>query len=136
MIPYSCISETLQIATYDLNQSALSFCHCYYSCSNMFSMRNLRPLMKTRQVGTMVEVKTPCPNRTCSSIENDWRSQPGMKKTRTPAGNLLLCFAILVAGGSANKVSRAFQHMVLGCIPLTTFFKHQRAILEGRMQIL
>ena len=91
------------------------------------------PLVTTRQVGTMVEVKTTCSNITCPANESVWRSQPDMTKTRTPAGNLLLCFAILVAGGSASKVLRVFQHMGLGCISLRTFFKHQKVRLKGRM---
>lgn len=84
------------------------------------------PLVKTRQIGTMVEVKTTCANIHCPSNENVWRSQPEMRGTRMPAGNLLLCFAILVAGGSASKVFRVFKHMGLACLSLRTFFKHQK----------
>ena len=49
-----------------------------------------------------------------------------MPGTLTSAGNLLLSFAILVAGGCASKVLRIFGHMGLGRISLSTFFRHQR----------
>ena len=42
------------------------------------------------------------------------------------AGNFLLCFAILVAGGSATKVFQIFSHMGLSCVSLKTFFLHQK----------
>ncbi|KAJ7380685.1 hypothetical protein OS493_007052 [Desmophyllum pertusum] len=46
--------------------------------------------------------------------------------TRIPARNFLLCFVILLAGGSASKVIQIFNHMGLACISLSTFFQHQR----------
>ena len=46
-----------------------------------------------------------------------------------PAGNFLLCMAILVAGGSASQVLQIFSHMGLGCVALNTFFKYQRVII-------
>ena len=49
-----------------------------------------------------------------------------MPGTKAYAGNFLLCFAILVSGGSASKVIHMFQHMGLSCISLATFFTHQR----------
>ena len=49
-----------------------------------------------------------------------------MEGTRIPACNLLLSFAILLAGGTATKVLRIFDHMGLACISLKTFFKDQR----------
>lgn len=49
-----------------------------------------------------------------------------MPGTKIPAGNFLLCFAILLAGGSASKVIQIFNHMGLACISLSTFFRHQR----------
>ena len=50
-----------------------------------------------------------------------------MGGTRIPAANLLLSFAILVAGGTATKALRFFSHMGLACISLKTYLKHQRA---------
>jgi hypothetical protein len=58
-----------------------------------------------------------------------------MPGTLTSEGNLLLSFAILVAGGSASKVIRIFQHMGLGCISLPTFFRHQRVSSEHKKYI-
>ena len=88
------------------------------------------PRIRTREVGTMLEVKTVCQNVLCPKRINVWRSQPYIEGTNIPAGNLLLCFAILVAGGSATKVFRVFSHMWLTCLTLCTFFmglhKHQR----------
>lgn len=83
------------------------------------------PLVEVRQFGTMVQIVTTCHNEKCNKKENIRKSQPTMPGTMTPAGNFLLSFAILVAGGSASKVLRIFQHMGLGCISLATFFRHQ-----------
>ena len=84
------------------------------------------PRIRTREVGTMLEVKTICRNVLCPRRINLWKSQPEIEGTNIPAGNLLLCFAILVAGGSATKVFRVFSHMGLACLSLGTFFKHQK----------
>jgi hypothetical protein len=87
------------------------------------------PLIETREVGTMAEVHTSCRNFDCPRKECVWRSQPNMTGTKIPAGNFLLCFAILLAGGSASKVFQIFSHMGLACISLRTFFEHQRVRL-------
>ena len=84
------------------------------------------PQIRSREVGTMLEVKTICKNDLCPKRINVWRSQPEISGTNIPAVNLLLCFAILAAGGSASKVFRVFSHMGLACISLGTFFKHQK----------
>ena len=65
-------------------------------------------------------------NALCPKKINVWRSQAEISGKNIPAVNLLLCFAILAAGGSAGKVFRVFPHMGLACIPLVTFFKHQK----------
>ncbi|KAJ7369717.1 hypothetical protein OS493_036999 [Desmophyllum pertusum] len=88
-----------------------------------------KPLVETREVGTMAVVHTTCQNPKCPQKENVWHSQPNMPGTRIPAGNFLLCFAILLAGGSASKVIQIFSHMGLACISLSTFFQHQRTKL-------
>lgn len=49
-----------------------------------------------------------------------------MPGTQIAAGNFLLCFAILMAGGSASKVLDIFQHMGLGCVSLRSFFQYQK----------
>lgn len=83
------------------------------------------PLVETLQIGTMAEVRALCVNPKCGK-EFIWKSQPVMPATKIPAGNFLLCFSILVAGGSASKVFQIFKHMGLACISLNTFFEHQR----------
>lgn len=83
-------------------------------------------LVEVKEFGTMVQVETTCSNERCPQKNNIWKSQPVMPGTLISAGNLLLSFAILVAGGTASKVIRIFEHMGLGCISLATFFRHQR----------
>ncbi len=83
-------------------------------------------LVEVKEFGTMVQVETICNNESCPQRNNIWKSQPITPGTLTSAGNLLLSFAILVAGGTASKVIRIFKHMGLGCISLPTFFRHQR----------
>jgi len=101
-----------------LSQLLLLFQFCNFCKSG-------NPLIETRQVGTMVEVTTTCSNPKCRR-DYTWKSQPNFPGTRIAAGNLLLCFAILLAGGSASKVFQLFRHMGLSCISLTTFFHHQQ----------
>lgn len=52
----------------------------------------------------MAVVTTTCRNPKCSRKVFTWRSQPNMPGTQIAAGNFLLCFGILMAGGSASKV--------------------------------
>ncbi len=82
-------------------------------------------LVEVKEFGTMVQVETTCNNNKCLQRNNIWKSQPLMPGTLTSAGNLLLSFASLLAGGPASKVIRVFGHMGLGCISLPTFFRHQ-----------
>ena len=84
------------------------------------------PKVDVHQVGTEAVVTSKCSNPKCTKPVNTWHSQPVIPGTRLPAGNLLLCMAILLAGGSASKVFTIFSHMGLGCISLNTFFKYQR----------
>jgi len=77
-------------------------------------------------VGTMVTVTTTCHNPKCPKKKLIWYSHPYMTDTKIPTGNFILSFAILVAGGSASKVFKIFDHMGLSCIRLSTFFQHQR----------
>ena len=81
------------------------------------------PMVEASEFGTEAVVKTTC--SVCKK-ENTWHSQPTMPGSGIPAGNFLLCMAILVAGGSASKVLQIFSHMGLGCVSLNTFFKYQR----------
>ena len=88
------------------------------------------------QHGTMAEVKVTCPNSACLKKVSTWRSQPNFTGTQTPAGNLLLSFAILVAGASASKMLRVLKHMGVVCISLRTFFLHQRVNNKLMLQSL
>ena len=84
------------------------------------------PLLESRAVGTMAEIKIMCGNEKCPKRETAWRSQPFMPDSKVAAGNFLLCYSTLVSGGSASKTFRIFQNMGLWCISLKTFFKHQK----------
>ena len=84
------------------------------------------PLVEVYEAGTMAQVKCTCTNEACKNKETIWNSQPYLPNTKIPAGNFLLSFAILIAGTSASKVVRVFQHMGTKCISLSTFFRHQR----------
>ena len=81
------------------------------------------PMVEASAFGTEAVVKATC--HVCKK-EDTWHSQPTMPGSGIPAGNFLLCMAILVAGGSASKVLQIFSHMGLGCVSLNTFFKYQR----------
>lgn len=101
-----------------LTQLLLLFKFCHHCKTD-------NPVVETTRVGTAMVVTTTCSNAKCGR-KNVWRSQPYMPGTKAYAGNFLLCFAILVSGGSASKVIHMFQHMGLSCISLATFFTHQR----------
>ena len=53
-----------------------------------------------------------------------WRSQPLILGTY-PAGNMLLSFAILMAGASISKVLLVFKHFAMQTYKGRTFFYHQ-----------
>ena len=89
-----------------------------------------KPLVEAKEVGTMVVVTTDCSSAKCPKRHNVWSSQPNMPNMKVPAGNILLCMAILLSGGSVTKVFTMFKHMGLRCISLTSFFYHQRVSLE------
>lgn len=84
------------------------------------------PEVTTRQEETMAIVSSTCRKPKCTRRNFIWRSQPNMPGTQIAAGNFLLCFAILMAGGSASKVLNIFQHMGLGCVSLRSFFRYQK----------
>lgn len=105
-----------------LSQLLLLFKFCHHCKAD-------NALVEARQHGTMIIVSTSCINPHCQKKETVWRSQPTMSGTVVAAGNFLLCFAILLAGGSASKVFQIFDHMGLACISLKTFFKHQRVCI-------
>ena len=73
----------------------------------------------------MVIIETHCGNPDCLEKEFVWHSQPKIEGTKAVAENILLSFAILLAGASASKVFRVFSHMGLMCHSLRQFFRHQ-----------
>ncbi|KAK3745840.1 hypothetical protein QZH41_014931 [Actinostola sp. cb2023] len=111
-----------------LSQLLLLFKFCHWC-------KDDDPLVEVSQLGTEVIVKTicknpKCANPKCANKEITWNSQPTLPGwPGLPAGNFLLCMAILLTGGSVTKVTQMFAHMGLGCISLNTYFKHQRTKL-------
>ena len=83
-------------------------------------------LVETTQHGTLVIVETHCGNPDCLEKEFVWHSQPKIEGTKAVAGNILLSFAILLAGASASKVFRVFSLLGLLCHSLRRFFRHQK----------
>ena len=73
--------------------------------------------------GTMVTARQNCAKCGDSSIV--WRSQP-LVFDKQPLGNMLLSFAILMAGATINKTLLVFRHMGLSVITARIFFRHQR----------
>ena len=61
---------------------------------------------------------------TCQGKSFTWRSQPYILG-RYPAGNVLLSFAVLMAGASISKVLLVFRHLGLAAYSPRNFFYHQ-----------
>ena len=74
----------------------------------------------------MICVETQCGNPKCLKIDFIWQSQPLLEDAKTAAGNILLSFAVLLAGASASKVLRVFSHMGMACHSLRQFYRHQK----------
>lgn len=81
------------------------------------------PTTSMKQDGTMVTVTQSCANCNQKFV---WRSQP-LVLGKYPAGNILLSFAVLMAGASINRILLVFQHMGLCAYAARTFFRHQRS---------
>lgn len=94
-----------------------NFCHCCKADN---------PLVEAKGVGTEAVVTTTCNNPKCPQKTTIWHSQPRMPGRKTPAGNFLLCMAVLLGGGSYTKLRQIFLHMGLGCISHNTYFHYQR----------
>jgi len=52
-----------------------------------------------------------------------------MPQGKYPAGNVLLSFAVLMAGASISKICLVFRHMGLCVYSPRTFFSHQRLFI-------
>ena len=57
-----------------------------------------------------------------------WPSQP-LLLGKYPAGNILLRFAILIAGASVSKIFLVFKHMKLCMYNIRTYFIYQDKLL-------
>ena len=77
---------------------------------------------------TMATVTQICP--TCGQLKNnfEWNSQPNTLG-RYPAGNVMLCFAILMSGVGISKVFLLFKHLGLCSVTIRTYFMHQKQLL-------
>ena len=91
-----------------------------------FNCKEDNPNVKMKSNGTMVTVYQDCKN--CGFKGFQWRSQP-LVLGRYPAGNILLSYAILMAGGSVAKVLLVCRHMGLAVYSVRTFFVHQAKFL-------
>lgn len=83
------------------------------------------PSVKMWKNGTMITVVQKCSH--CNKSFH-WHSQP-FTLGRHPAGNVLLSFGTLVAGGSISKLLLIMKHMGLCAYRARTFFLHQRNFL-------
>ena len=81
-----------------------------------------------KQNGTMVVVEQQCPS--CGDQSFRWSSQP-LILGKFPAGNILLSFAVLMAGASPNpnKILLVFKHLGLAAYSARTYFNHQKMFL-------
>lgn len=66
--------------------------------------------------------------RSCGAKSFEWKSQP-LIVGKYPAGNILLSFAILMAGASVTKVLLVCRHLGLSVYCARTFFLHQTRFL-------
>ena len=92
-----------------------------------FTCKKSGPRVTMKQRGTMVIVNQHCTS--CGEESFEWKSQPMALGGKYPAGNVLLSFAVLMAGASISKVLLVFKHMGLSAYSARTFFFHQRNFL-------
>ena len=90
-----------------------------------FNCKEAGPSATMKSFGTMVTVTQHCLK--CRKIFV-WQSQP-IVYGKLPLGNLLLSFAILMAGASVSKVLLIFRHMGLCVYAARTYFRHQRSFI-------
>ena len=76
--------------------------------------------------GTMVTVTQRCSRCLGSFV---WKSQPPPVLGKSPLGNVLLSFSILMAGASINKVLLVFRHLGLQVYSACSYFRHQKSFL-------
>lgn len=91
-----------------------------------FRCKTSGPTATIKQSGTLVTVTQSCSK--CLD-EYVWNSQPPPIRRNYPTGNILLSFAVLMAGASINKILLVFRHMGLCVYSSRTFFRHQKSLL-------
>ena len=96
----------------------------YFPCC--FNYKEEGPVVSMKKNGTMVTVTQSC--RNCGPKPFVWRSHP-LVLGRYPAGNILLSFAILMAGASVSKVLLVLRHMGISIYSACTYFVHQSKFL-------
>lgn len=79
-----------------------------------------------KQHRTMVTVEQLCP--TCGDQSYHWRSQP-LILGKHPPRNILLSFAVLMAGASISKVLLVFKRLMLSACCARTYITHQKKFL-------
>jgi hypothetical protein len=90
-----------------------------------FNCKEGKPQVMVKQNGTMVTITQKCTNCTDGFV---WRSQP-LLLGRYAAGNVMLSFAVLMAGASISKILLVFRHMGLAVFSIRTYFRHQRHLV-------
>ncbi|KAK3743480.1 hypothetical protein QZH41_013093, partial [Actinostola sp. cb2023] len=90
-----------------------------------FNCKASGPSVSMKQEGTMVTITQSCTKCVDTFV---WRSQP-LVLGKYPAGNIMLSFAVLMAGASINKILLVFQHMGICVYSARTFFRHQKFFL-------
>ena len=91
-----------------------------------FKCKGNKPSISVSRNGTKVTVWQHC--QKCGEKAFKWESQP-MVLGKYPAGNVILSFAILMAGASVSKVLLVFKHMGLCVYNVRTYFIHQHKFL-------
>lgn len=99
----------------------------YWKLVSLFTMFCFKckeggPSVTMKSLRTMVAVTQHCLK--CKQ-SYEWQSQPTVHG-KIPAGNLLLSFAILMAGASISKTLLIFCHIGLSVYTARTYFRHQR----------
>lgn len=87
-----------------------------------FNCKEASPTVTAKSFGTMISMTQHCLK--CNQ-KYEWQSQP-LLDGKIPLGNLLLSFAVLMAGASISKTLLLFRHMGLSVYSARTYFRHQR----------
>lgn len=101
-----------------LNQLTLLFKHCHICHAT-------EPALTVKQAGTMIVITSTCLE--CNQ-QFTWKSQPHMLDSKYFAGDVLLSFATLCAGGSIRKTLLIFEHMGICAYHESSYYRHQRKL--------